>query len=205
MPAPGATRLRAATLLAVALAALSCSPAGTRAQTPAFRLAPWPARIATPRIRLLDTQGRARALADFRGSVVVVYFGFLSCPDLCPTTMSRLSLAVKRLGARHSQVRVVFITLDPERDSASSLDAYTRAFGPEFSALTGSTAMINDAAAAFFVEHARVGEGSSATLDHSTGIFVLDRAGRLRVVGSADSTVDDLAHDLKLLATGRAP
>jgi protein SCO1 len=196
---------RTLTLLAVALAALTCNPGSAWAQTPAFRLAPWPAQVATPRIRLLDTHGRTRTLADFRGSVVVVYFGFLSCPDLCPTTMARLSQALKHLGAQQSEVQVLFITLDPERDSASALDAYTHAFGAQFAALTGSVAMINEAAAAFFVEHARVGEGSSASIDHSTGIFVLDPQGQLRVVGSTDSSVDDLAHDLGLLARLRAP
>ncbi|HEY8051415.1 MAG TPA: SCO family protein [Steroidobacteraceae bacterium] len=191
-------------MLAFWLAAFMCHPASTRAQSPAFRLAPWPAQVATPAIRLSDTQGHARTLADFRGSVTVVYFGFLSCPDLCPMTMSRLALALKHIGTQPVPIRVLFITLDPERDSPASLDAYTHAFGPQFSALTGSTAMIDAAAAAFFVEHARVGEGSSATIDHSTGIFVLDPKGRLRVVGAADSTAEDLAHDLKLLAQGTA-
>ncbi len=194
--------LRAATIFAVVLAALGCNPASARAQTPAFRLAPWPAEVATPQLRLLDTQGRPRTLADFRGSVVVVYFGFLSCPDLCPMTMSRLSQALKRLGAKQTGVRVLFITLDPQRDTPQALDAYTHAFGAQFSALTGSTTMIDTAAAAFFVEHARVGEGDNAIIDHSTGIFVLDPTGRLRVVGSMDSSIDDLAHDLELLAPG---
>jgi protein SCO1 len=204
MPACGSW-WQASTVLVLVLAALTCNPGRVRAESPAFRLATWPLQVATPQIRLLDTQGQARTLADFRGSVVVVYFGFLSCPDLCPTTMSKLSLALKRLGAQQLHIKVVFITLDPERDSASALDAYTHAFGAQFTALTGSTAMINEAAAAFFVEHARVGEGSSATIDHSTGIFVLDPTGRLRLVGSTDSTVDDLAHDLGLLATRRHP
>ncbi|GAC1455565.1 MAG: SCO family protein [Steroidobacteraceae bacterium] len=149
---------------------------------------------------MLDTRGRARTLTDFRGSVAVVYFGFLSCPDLCPMTMSRLALALKHLGTPPVPVRVLFITLDPQRDPPAALDAYTRAFGPQFSALTGSPAMIDAAAAAFFVEHARVGAGDSATIDHSTGIFVLDRQARLRLVGSADASADDLAHDLGLLA-----
>jgi protein SCO1/2 len=203
MPAPGRAASRTAVALAVLLAGLLCDPTSTQAHSPVFRLSPWPAGVATPAIRLLDTQGQARTLADFRGAVTVIYFGFLSCPDLCPMTMSRLALALKRLGTQPLPVRVVFITLDPERDSPAALDAYTHAFGPQFSALTGSTAMINDAAAAFFVEHARVGEGSSATIDHSTGIFVLDPKGRLRVVGSTDSTAEDLAHDFRLLARGR--
>jgi protein SCO1/2 len=170
------------------------------ANEPAFRLAPWPHQVATPRFELQDADGHPRTLASFAGSVVVVYFGFLSCPDECPTTLLKLSSAMKQLEPTRRPITVLFVTLDPEHDSPQALKAYVRAFDPRFIALTGGTAAVNQAAAAFFVQHARITRAGHETIDHSTGLFLLDARGRLRAVGSTQSRIEDLVHDLRLLA-----
>jgi protein SCO1 len=134
------------------------------------------------------------------GSVVVVYFGFLSCPDECPTTLLKLSSVMKQLEPTGRPVTVLFVTLDPQHDSPQALKAYVRAFDPRFIALTGSSAAVNSAAAAFFVQHARITRAGRETIDHSTGLFLLDARGRLRAVGSTQSKIEDLVHDLRQLA-----
>lgn len=138
-------------------------------------------------------------MASFAGQVVVVYFGFLSCPDLCPTTLLKLGRAMKELGPTPRPVTVLFVTLDPEHDSPPALKTYVHAFDPRFIALTGSTAAVNQAAASFFVQHARVTVDGRTTIDHSTGLFLLDARGQLRAVGSTESKIEDLVHDLRLL------
>lgn len=166
---------------------------------PVFRLAPWPHEISIPHFELRDVDGHARTLASFRGSVVVVYFGFLSCPDLCPATLLKLSRVMKELGPTHPSVTVLFITLDPEHDSPQALKEYVTAFDPSFVALTGNSAAIDEAAAAFFVQHSRVKTAAGETIDHSTGLFLLDSSGQLRAVGSMQSRIQDLVHDLQVL------
>jgi protein SCO1/2 len=131
---------------------------------------------------------------------VVVYFGFLGCPDMCPATLLKLSVALKKLGKTARPIKVLFVTLDPEHDSPKALAAYVRAFDPRIVALTGSKAQVDVAAAAFFVQHAEVTIDGHRTIDHSTGLFLLDDRGQLRAVGSTQSTPEDLAHDLGLLA-----
>jgi protein SCO1/2 len=174
-----------------------------RAVVPAltdFRLALWPQRAASPALRLLDFDGRPRRLADYRGRVLVIFFGFVRCPDACPAELFKLALAMKRLGPLSGQVQVLFVTLDPERDTPQILKSYVTAFDPRFVGLTGSTADIDRAAMSFYVEYARVGQGADYSIDHSTSTFVLDAHGRLRLVGTLDATVDDWVHDLKRVA-----
>jgi protein SCO1/2 len=188
--------VRAEWLLALLLACVGIADA----QEGAFRLAPWPGQVAAPRFELQDTEGKSRTLASFAGSVVVVYFGFLSCPDECPTTLVKLASVMKQLDPADRPVTVLFITLDPEHDSPRSLKQYVRAFDPRFIGLTGSSAAVNQAAKSFFVQHARITRDGHQTIDHSTGLFLFGADGRLRAVGSTESTTEDLAHDLRLLA-----
>jgi protein SCO1/2 len=165
-----------------------------------FRLPQWAAAVATPDFHLIDTHGHARALEDFKGSVAVVYFGFISCPEICPATLRKLAFAGRQLGRTADRLEVLFITLDPEHDTPTQLDAYVKATGLRSTALTGSTDMINQAARAFAVEHARTVSGGVPTIDHSGGLFIVDPAGRLRLVAPVSVSVEDLAHDLRILA-----
>jgi protein SCO1/2 len=106
---------------------------------------------------------------------------------------------MKELGPARRSVAVLFVTLDPEHDSPHALKAYVRGFDPRFIGLTGSSSAVNEAAAAFFVQHARITRAGQDTIDHSTGLFLLDARGRLRAVGSTESKIDDLVHDLRVL------
>jgi protein SCO1/2 len=197
MPAQRLWRRTRGTNLLLAML-LACNGIAV-ANPPDFRLAPWPHEVATPRFELQDADGHPRTLASFAGSVVVVYFGFTSCPDQCPATLLKLARVMKELGPTRRQVTVLFVTLDPEHDSPQALKAYVRAFDPRFIPLTGSSEALNRAAAAFFVQHARITRGDRVTIDHSTGLFLLDGRGRLRAVGSTQSKIEDLVHDLRLL------
>jgi len=198
---------RRAFLTLVVMAALIAASRTARSRD-SFRLLKWPANAFEPSFSLFDTDHRRRSEKDFHGLVCVVFFGFTQCPDICPTEMFKLALVVKRLGSLASQVRVLFISLDPERDTAPLLKTYVTAFDPDFIGLTGSAADINRAAASFSVQFAKVPQGENYTIAHSTGAYVIDKAGRLRLVGTAKSRVEDWLNDLRLLAaegSGAAP
>lgn len=183
------------------LGSVNAPPATAVPATPSdFRLAVWPQRTAAPVLRLLDLDGRLRGLADYRGRVLVIFFGFVRCPDACPAELFKLALAMKRLGPLGERVQVLFVTLDPERDTPQALRSYLTAFDPRFMGLTGDAADIDRAAMSFYVEYARVGRGADYTIDHSTSTFVLDARGRLRLVGTLETSVEDWVHDLRLLA-----
>ena len=172
-----------------------------QAQNRDFKLAPWPYQVATPQFELKDVSGQPRTVTSFAGSVVMVYFGFLSCPDQCPATLLKLARAVRELGPTRRPISILFITLDPEHDSPKALDAYVHAFDPRIVALTGSTQAVNRAAAAFFVQHARVNSSGNETIDHSTGVFLLNAQGQLQAVGSTQSSIADFVHDLRVLSS----
>jgi protein SCO1/2 len=169
-----------------------------------YRLAAWPPHAESPQFNLKEADGGPRSLADFRGRVVVVFFGFVHCPDACPTELFKLALVMKQLGALRERIQVLFITLDPERDTPAVLESYVSAFDPRIVALTGTTAQIDAAAASFFVQYARVGSGTDYTIDHSTSTYVIDVAGRLRLVGGLKTSIGDYAHDLSALAAEAA-
>jgi protein SCO1/2 len=148
---------------------------------------------------LVDFNGRPRTLADYHGKVLVVYFGFTHCPDACPTELTKLAVVVQKLGTASAGVQVLFITLDPARDTPALLKSYVAAFDPGFMGLTGTPPQIDAAARAFFVQYARVQHGDDYAIDHSTRIAVIDASGRLRLLGTQETRVDDLVHDIRLL------
>jgi protein SCO1/2 len=178
---------------------LGPSAGASRHADPGYRMAIWPPCAVSPDFHLLDSGGRARSLADYRGQIVIVFFGFVHCPDFCPAEMLRLSLSLKRLGPARNKVRVLFITLDPERDTPAILGPYVAAFDPGFVALTGSHDQIDQAAAAFNVEYARIALADGYTIDHSTSIYLFDARGTLRLVGSTNTRDRDFDHDLAAL------
>jgi len=198
-PTVSIVALSAAVLASAALGG-SGSLAGPGSHPSDFRLAAWPRRADSPDFKLVDFDGQPRTLADYRGHVVLVFFGFLRCPDVCPAELFKLSLVMKQLGPAREHVQVLFVTLDPERDTGKLLKGYVTAFDPHFVGLTGTTAQIDQAAGSFYVEYARVGAGDDYTIDHSTSTFVLDAGGRLRLVGAMNASVGDYAHDLAALA-----
>jgi protein SCO1 len=164
------------------------------------RLAVWPQGAASPAFELFDTEGVPRTLRDYRGRIVVIFFGFLHCPDACPAGLFKLAQVMKQLAQAAAHVQVLFITLDPERDTPASLKSYVSAFDPRFIGLTGSPAQVDEAATGFNVQYARVPLGNDYTIDHSTAIFLFDGTGRLRRIGAVNSPVADFVHDIAALA-----
>jgi len=150
-------------------------------------------------LALPDTTGRVRQLADFRGKAVVLFFGFTHCPDVCPTTLADLSGVMKTLGADAERVQVVFVTVDPERDTPQDLDNYVHAFDPRFIALRGDPAATQRVAKEFKIYYEKRKQGDTYTVDHSAQSYVLDPQGRLRLLVRQDRLASDLPHDLKVL------
>ena len=149
---------------------------------------------------LTDAQGKLRHLEDFRGKVVVLFFGFTRCPDICPTTLAEIANAVKSLGTADAErVQVLFITVDPERDTAEALSAYVGAFDPRFVALRGDAAATQRVAKDFKIYYEKRKQGETYTVDHSAQAYVLDAQGRLRLLVRHDRIDKDLAPDLRTL------
>lgn len=152
-------------------------------------------------LKLNDQYGKPRSLADFRGKVVVVSFGYTQCPDVCPTTLSDLASAMKKLGADASRVQVLFVTVDPKRDTPELLRQYVGAFNPDFLALYGDAAATARATKDFKVyAQERPGkEPGSYTVDHSAQTFAFDREGRLRLMFGYGTAPEAIASDLRIL------
>ena len=152
-------------------------------------------------LSLPDAEGQPRTLADFKGKVSVVFFGYTQCPDVCPTTLAELARIKQSLGADGSRVQGVFVTVDPERDTAEVLKAYVGNFDPSFVALRGSAAQTTAAAREFKVFFAKVPGKTpdSYTMDHTAGSYVIDAKGRLRLFERYGTPPEALAADLKQL------
>ena len=148
---------------------------------------------------LTDFNGQPRTLADFRGRVVMLYFGFVQCPDVCPTALTRAATVMERLGPKAADLQVIFVTVDPERDTPGLLREYMAAFHPDFLALTGSTEQIAQTAKDFRVFYKKVPTGSSYTMDHTALSYLFDRQGRIRVALRHEQTADDYIADIRAL------
>jgi protein SCO1/2 len=152
-------------------------------------------------LRLADSDGKTRTLADFRGKLVIVDFGYTQCPDVCPTTLHDYAEALKKLGADAAQVQLLFVTVDPGRDTAQLLEEYVRAFDPRFLGLRGDAAATERVTKDFKV-YAQQRPGKTAesyTVDHSAQVFVFDREGRLRLMMPPGTAPADIASDLRVL------
>jgi protein SCO1/2 len=150
-------------------------------------------------LELTDHTGRPRRLEDWRGKVVVVFFGFTHCPDVCPTTLADLAGVMKSLGPDADRVQVLFVTVDPERDTREALGKYVGAFDPRFLGLSGDVAATQRAAREFkvFYEKRKTADGYS--VDHSGQTYVIDPQGRLRLFVRPDRLAADLPADLQTL------
>lgn len=151
---------------------------------------------------LTDHDGQPRTLKDFHGQVVVVFFGYTQCPDVCPTTMSELATIKQSLGAEGSKVRGLFVTVDPERDTPEVLKAYMAAFGPDFVALRADTSeQLAALAKDYKVYYKKVAgkEPGNYTMDHSAGLYIYDPQGRLRLYARYGQGVETLAADIRQL------
>lgn len=150
---------------------------------------------------LTDHNGKPRTLADFKGKVVVVFFGFTQCPDVCPTTLAEMASAMKQLGPQADDVQVLMITVDPERDTQELLAQYVPAFDKRFLGLRGTLEQTAQAAKEFKVFYAKVPgkEPGSYTMDHTAASYVFDRNGKVRLFVRYGQGAEPLVHDLKQL------
>ena len=153
-------------------------------------------------LELTDHTGKPRKLEDFRGKAVVLSFGFTHCPDVCPTTLADLSAAIKSLGSEADKVQVLFVTVDPERDTKDVLAKYVTAFDPSFLGLYGDAAATQRAAKEFKIYYEKRKSGDSYSVDHSAQSYVIDPQGRLRLLVRHDRIGSDLPEDLRTLLKG---
>ena len=155
-------------------------------------------------LELADHAGKPRRLEDWRGKAVVLVFGFTHCPDVCPTTLADIALALKELGPDAERVQVLMVSVDPERDTPEALAKYVTAFDPRFVALRGDLEATRKAAQEFKVYFEKRKQGESYTVDHSAQSYVIDPRGRLRLLVRHDRIAQDLAPDLRALLSEQA-
>lgn len=150
---------------------------------------------------LADHNGQTRTLKDFAGKIVVVFFGFTQCPDVCPTSMAELAEVKQQLGQDGARLQGIFITLDPERDTPELLKAYMANFDPSFLALRPTLAQLPQVSQDFKIYYKKVAgkTASSYTLDHSAGSYVYDAQGRVRLYSRYGAGAGALASDIALL------
>ncbi|HJU07373.1 MAG TPA: SCO family protein [Rhodanobacteraceae bacterium] len=150
---------------------------------------------------LTSDTGKAVTAADFRGKYVLMYFGYTHCPDVCPLTLVHLHLVMQKLGKQADMVRILFVSVDPARDTPQVLHQYVTAFDPHIVGLTGTpqqiAAMAKRYRSAFNID-AKQANGDY-TVSHGSIIYVFDRHGRARLIGNSTDTPDAIAHDLQLL------
>jgi len=188
-------------LLAVAFALAGCGP-----DTPQFKSSDVTGTAFGRDFALTDHTGKPRTLADFRGKAVVLFFGYTQCPDVCPTTLAALAEAMRQLGPDAAKVQVLFVTVDPERDTSELLSSYVTAFNPSFIGLSGDADATARTAKEFKIlyqkQPGRTPE--SYTVDHSAGTFIFDPQGRLRLYVGYGQGADVFVHDIReLLRTSK--
>ncbi|WP_055135017.1 SCO family protein [Pseudomonas corrugata] len=146
--------------------------------------------------KLTDTEGNPRTLSSYRGMMPMIFFGFTQCPAVCPTALARAAKIKKLLGKDGERFQVIFITLDPERDTPAILDAYVKTFDPSFVALYGSVETTAATAKEFDVYYKKVPIGTTYTLTHTSTSYVYDYSGNLRLGLSQSLSAEECAEDL---------
>jgi len=192
-------------LLSLLLLASLAISAGCQRGDPGFRSTDITGAEFGKDFSLVDHTGKRRSLADFRGKVVVVFFGFTHCPDVCPTTLAELANTMKKIGAESDKVQVLLVTVDPDRDSAAVLGPYVTAFDPRFLALRGSAEETAQVAKEFKVIYQKVAgnKPENYTMDHSAGSYIFDGQGRIRLYVGYGQGSEVFAQDLaRLLKQG---
>ena len=185
-------------VLAIVIAALLGGCGGSAA--PKFMLTDVTGANFGKSLELTDHNGRRRTLADFSGKVVAIFFGYTHCPDVCPTTLAELASVEKQLGADADKLQVLFVTVDPERDTPELLKRYVPAFYPSFLGLYGDEAAITKAAKEFKIFYQKQAlPGGGYSMDHSAGTYLLDPRGRLRLFAQYGTGAPALLHDIRLL------
>jgi protein SCO1/2 len=159
----------------------------------------WRYEQAAADFHLTDSGGKVRSLSDFRGKVVVLFFGYTHCPEVCPTTLADLAQVMRMLGTDAEKVQVLLVTLDPERDTPELLAKYVSSFNPSFLGLYGDAQATAQAAKVFSVNYEKHAEKNGYTLDHSDGTFLIGKSGRIVLMSPYGQRPELLVQDIKLL------
>lgn len=193
--------MRSLVLVAMLAALAGCGKSDEPAPEPTFLAtditgAPWGRDF-----RLTDHTGTTRTLADFRGKIVAMFFGYTHCPDVCPTTLSDFAMAIRELGEEGKQVQVLFVTVDPERDTPELLAKYVPSFNPTFLGMSTDPVSLAELAKEFKVVYQKntVKGPSDYLVDHSAGTYVFDSQGRLRLLIAYGTGPAAIARDLRTL------
>lgn len=192
------TRGFAAILAVVIFALTGCQPA---TQGPVFHATDITGAGFARDFRLTDHNGHVRTLADFKGKVVAMFFGYTHCPDVCPTTLSDFSAALKLLDGQAGRVQVIFVTLDPQRDTPAILKQFVPAFNPGFLGMYTDAETLKQVAKEYKVvyQKASVKGPDDYLIDHNAGTYIYDPEGRLRLLMPYGSNPETIAHDLRVL------
>ena len=159
----------------------------------------WRYEQAAADFRLTDAAGKMRSLSDFRGKVVVLFFGYTHCPEVCPTTLADLSQVIRLLGPDAEKVQVLFVTLDPERDTPAVLAKFVPSFNPSFLGLYGDAQATAQAAKVFAVSYEKHADKNGYTLDHSDGTYLIGKNGKIVLLSPYGQRTELLVQDIKLL------
>jgi len=152
-----------------------------------------------PAFNLIDHQGKPQKIENFAGKVVVINFGYTHCPDVCPTTLLDLANALKLMGSSAEQVQVLFVTVDPARDTQEVLAQYVPSFNPTFIGLRGDDKQLDEVVKSFKAYYAKADDKKNYTVDHSAGSYVLDKNGNVRIYIQFGEKSAHIAHDLQSL------
>lgn len=185
-------------LLIVALL-VACEP--PKLPSP-FKASDVSAKFPQADFQLTDHNGKPRTLADFRGKVTVLFFGYTHCPDVCPTTLADMAQVMRMLGKDAARVQVLFVTVDPERDTPGMLRQYAPAFDPSFLSLYGDAQATRRVADAFAIKYEKQPTTSGYSVDHSAGTYLIDPSGRVRLLAPYGQRAEWLAEDIRLLLAG---
>lgn len=193
-------KIRLAAVCAVAIFALAgCQPAPP--QPPVFQATDITGASFARDFKLADHNGQVRTLASFKGKLVAVFFGYTHCPDVCPTTLSDFAAALRQMGPLADRVQVLFVTMDPERDTAELLKQFVPAFNPHFLGMVSDAETLKQLTREYKVVYQKtaVKGADDYLIDHSTGTYIYDAQGHLRLLMPYGSSPDAIAQDLKVL------
>ncbi|MBI4674940.1 MAG: SCO family protein [Chloroflexi bacterium] len=185
-------------LLALVIALTGCSQPyafhGTRLEPP----------LTLPDFELINQDGQTVRLSDYRGQLILLFFGYTHCPDVCPTTLAQFKRVRAQLGKQAERVRFIFVTLDPERDTPAVLKEFLATFDPTFIGFTGTTADLEAVWKSYGIYREKRVEGSTYFVDHTARIYVIDARGNLRLTWLLDANLstDDLVQDIQHLMEG---
>jgi protein SCO1/2 len=170
---------------------------------PAWRLTDVAGHLPDLDFRLTDDNGKAVTGADFKGKVTVMYFGYTHCPDVCPLTLTQLHVVLDRLGAQADNVRILFVSVDPKRDTPEIMHAYVNAFDKRAVGLVGSDADVEALAKRYRSAFTREPDRSEGVYEvsHSSAIYLFDASGKARLLATPSASQDDIVHDLHLLTS----